>query len=533
MLGGCGGIVGGAVVGGLMAYQGLGGVFWLFVVYSGLTGVALGFLGRHRPGGVVALGLLLGLLGWLAWTLTLDPLRRGETPTWTAAAAAAEYPRLVGDLLAGAMAGVLFPLLARFLPERAEPEPAVAARIVIIGGGFGGVAAAQRFEKLRARGRAVDVTLVSDSNFLLFTPMLAEVAGGALEAQHISAPVRACAPHTRFRRGEVTRIDITERAVVLRTGGLRDERVPFDHLVVATGVVPAFFGLPGVEERGFTLKTLGDAARLRAHVLGLLELAEQESDPRERARQLSFVVAGGGFAGAEAVAELFDLVHGVLRHYPGIDPEEPAFMLVHSGQRILPELSDRLGDYARERLEARGIGFRFGVRVAEVAESAVWLNDRTSIPARTLVWTAGNRPGPLLSGRKLTTDAALRVEGVDGIWAVGDCAEIPDPEGRPYPPTAQHALREGAQVADNVVAVLEGRAPKPFVFRTIGILCLLGHRTAAAEIKGRRFSGLAAWFLWRGIYLAKLPGAEKRLRVLSDWVIDLAFPRDITVSRDA
>jgi NADH dehydrogenase len=161
----------------------------------------------------------------------------------------------------------------------------------------------------------------------------------------------------------------------------------------------------------------------------------------------------------------------------------------------------------------------------------VWLTDRTNIPARTLVWTAGNKPGRLLSGERLNVDAQMRVQGVEAIWAIGDCAKIPDPDGGFFPPTAQHALREGKKVASNISAVLAGREPAAFTFSTIGVLCLLGHRTAAAEIKGRTFSGLLAWFLWRGIYLAKLPGAEKRLRVLLDWTIDLVFPRDITVTK--
>ncbi|ROO85994.1 NADH dehydrogenase [Actinocorallia herbida] len=535
--GGLAGLLGGAVVCVPLAAQEGVSVAELaaFAVIAVLTGCAVGWSGRHRPEGMVALGVLLGLLAWFAGAMSLERLAQGGSLSWSLEGVAGPYPRLIAGVLAGGLTGLLAGPITRVLPVRkGRPgEPARPARVVIVGGGFGGVAVAQRFERLARRGAAVDVTLVSDSPFLLFTPMLAEVAGGALEAQHIGAPVRACAPHTRFRRGEVVRIDAGRKIVVLRTGGHRDEELSYDHLVIATGVAPAFFGLPGVEERAFTLKTLGDAARLRAHVLALLDLAEQESDPRARRRQLSFVVAGGGFAGAETVAELFDLVHGVLRHYPGIDPAEPAFTLVHSGDGILPEMPASLGAYARERLEARGIRFRLGVRVAEAADSAVWLTDRTEIPAQTLVWTAGNKPGPLLSGDRLKTDAALRVDGAADVWAVGDCARIPDPSGAPYPPTAQHALREGRKAADNIGAVLAGREPEQFVFRAIGILCLLGHRTAAAEIRGLRLSGLAAWFLWRGIYLAKLPGADKRVRVLFDWSLDLVFPRDLTAGRDA
>jgi NADH dehydrogenase len=414
-------------------------------------------------------------------------------------------------------------------------------RVVIVGGGFGGVSAAQRFERLALRGLRVDVTIVSDSNFLLFTPMLAEVASGALEAQHISAPVRAAAAHTRFRRGVVEDLDTETRTVSVATGGDEPEVLPYDHLVMAVGAVPYFLDLPGMAEHAFTLKSLADAALLRDHVLALLERADLEADPAQRARQLTFVVAGGGFAGTETAAELFDLVHGVLHYYPGIHPDEPRFVLIHSRPAILPELSTELGEYALERLRARGIEFRLGVRAAGVDADGVLIGDGERIETATFVWTAGNRPSPLTAllpgergrGGAIITDAAFRAVGVDRVWAIGDCAQIPDlaaGDDHYFPPTAQHAMREGKAVADNIAAVLRGRKPKAFHFQTIGIFVALGHRTAAGEIRGRRFSGLAAWFLWRGIYLAKLPGIEKRVRVLFDWALELAFPRDIVVT---
>ncbi|MBV9845680.1 MAG: FAD-dependent oxidoreductase, partial [Kutzneria sp.] len=249
-----------------------------------------------------------------------------------------------------------------------------------------------------------------------------------------------------------------------------------------------------------------------------------------RRQLLSFVVVGGGFAGTELVAELFDLVHGVLPFYPGIHPDDPRFVLVHSGTGILPELPAELGDYALAKLRNRGIQFRLGTRVAAARESVVQLNDETEIGAGTLVWTAGNRPVPLAGlDPVLEADAALRVRGERGIWAVGDCVRIPDPDnpGKYHPATAQHALREGKAVANNIVAEISGARPEPFRFRTLGILVALGHRTAVADLRGRRFYGLAAWLLWRGIYLGKLPGTEKKLRVLGDWLLDLAFRRDI------
>jgi NADH dehydrogenase len=487
-------------------------------------------------------GVLLGCLGWLLYPLTLVPLLAGETPTWSAGAAAASYPQLVGDVLHGGLTGALLAVLITAGAGRTGSPAGTPAtrltRIVIIGGGFAGVSAGRAFEKLAVRGAPVDVTLVSESNYLLFTPMLAEVASGALEARHISAPVRASVSHTRFRHGRVEQVDPIARTV--RLAGPAGS-IPYDHLVLAVGSVPHTFGLPGVEDHAWTLKNLSDATRLRDHVIGLLERAEQEPDPDVRRRILTFVVAGAGFAGTETIAELYDLVYGVVRFYPAIGPQDARFVLVHPGDRILPELGPELAAYALERLEARGIEFRSGARVAEATADRVRLTDGEWLPSTTFVWTAGNRPGALASdlsgtdGGPLHTDRQLRVIGFDQVWAVGDCARIPDParDGEHCPPTAQHAIRAGAAVAANVAATIAGREPAAFGFRTLGVLVALGHRTAAGDVRGVRFSGFAAWVLWRGVYLAKLPGMEKRLRVLFDWLLDLAFPRDIVVTTAA
>jgi NADH dehydrogenase len=522
----------------------------LLLVLATMTGAVLAAVVGSRPGGLpisVSGGLLLGLLAWIAWSLTVEPLLRGQGPTWSAAAAGETLRQLVGDVVQGGLTGAtlhgLLSARARMgaravavpLPERSVP------RVVIVGGGFAGVSAARRFEEHAARGVALDVTLVSQSNYLLFTPMLAEVASSALQARHISVPVRASCPLTRFRRGKVDAIDLEHRVVHVSDG--LDQpltTVPFDHLVLGLGAVPHFHRLPGIEEHAFSLKTLEDATRLRNHVLGLLERAEGEPDAEERRRQLTFAVAGGGFAGTEMVAELFDLVHGVLHFYPRIRPRDPRFVLVHSGDRILPELSPRLAEYALDRLRGRGIEFWLTTRVAGATADAMLLQGGDALPTRTLVWTAGTRPHPLLAslpgdkGRAgaVRVDGTLAVTGLDGVWAVGDCAEIPDPGrgGLPYPPTAQHATREGRALADNVVAVLRGEAPAQFRFRTIGTLVALGHRTAVAEVLGQRFSGLAAWVLWRGVYLAKLPGLERKLRVFFDWSLDLVLSRDIVAT---
>ena len=374
--------------------------------------------------------------------------------------------------------------------------------------------------------------------------MLAEVASSGLEAQHISAPLRAALLRTRFHRAEVEMIDTEAQIVRIRAGAsIPVEALTYDHLVLALGSAPHFHNLPGVAENAFTLKTLQDATVLRNHVILLLEQADVEPDEAERRRQLTFVVAGAGFAGTEMIAELFDLTHSALRYYPHISTRDLRFVIIHSRDRILPELSADLADYALHKLQARGIEFRLSVRVTRATQDGVQLSDGTIVPTHTLVWTAGNQPNPVLetlpcektrTGTIIAEDT-LQVKGFDNIWVVGDCARIPDAynPGQFCPPTAQHALREGKVVAENVSAALRGEPPKVFRFRTLGTLVALGHRTGVAEIKGWKFSGLLAWLMWRTIYLSKLPGLEKKVRVALDWAIDLFFPRDIVLTMNA
>ena len=358
-----------------------------------------------------------------------------------------------------------------------------------------------------------------------------------MQPQHISAPIRAASPRTRFLQTKAVGIDLDAQVVHLEKD--RNGSIRFDHLVLALGSVPNYRGIPGVADHAFPLKSLGDAMVLRNHVISMLEQADAEQDPAERRRMLTFAVAGAGFAGTEMIAELYDLAFSTLRYYPKVPIGELRFVLVHSRDRILPELGPELADYALTKLRDRGIEMRLGVRVAAASASSMSLSDGTEIETRTLVWTAGNRPNPLLQsiGADLTDSGAipasseLQVIGRANVWAVGDCAQIPDPDqpGAFYPPTAQHASRQGKTLADNIVSVIRGRAPKPFRFKAIGTLVALGHNTAAAEIRGRRFSGLLAWMMWRAIYLAKLPGIEKKVRVLFDWTVDLFFPRDIVL----
>jgi NADH:ubiquinone reductase (H+-translocating) len=502
---------------------------------AGREGQATGDLPLPPPGlaGGVVDGMLLGVLAWAVLTLTVLPT--------LGKAATALFPTLLVSLCAGGLVGPgLQAALRQRSPARRLSAPARGRqRIVILGGGFGGVAAAHRFEQLLPWTPGLDVTLVSQGNSLLFTPMLAEVAAGSVAAANVSVPLRAACPRTRFRRAEVLGIDPAGQAIHLRSAGGVLETLPYDHLVLAVGAVPNLRDLPGVAANALTLKTLEDARRLRDHVIGRLEQADQEDHPRERRRWLTFVVAGGGFAGTEAIASVFDLVHSVLRYFPHVRPNEPRFVLVHARERILPELGSRLAGYAHGKLEARGIELRLGTTVAAADAGGVVLDDGERLPARTLIWAAGSRPSPLLAdlplarhGGAVLVDPTLRVRGTDNVWAVGDCARVPDVErrGAPCPPTAQHAVRQGKAVADNVVAAMTGRAPEPFRYRALGFLVPLGHQSAAAELRGMRFSGLPAWLLWRGLYLWKLPGSQKRLRVLLDWTVELFFPRDIALT---
>ncbi len=519
------------------------------VIGAGFGGVSRNF--NMSIAATISVGGLYGLVWWIIGPLTLGALFDGRNPTWSLLEANDLFPSLIGHLLFGGTTGLgSYILLAAYRQMRPEalatavPTEAPKRRVVILGGGFGGVSVAQRLEKFYARDASLEITLVSQSNYLLFTPMLAEVASSALEAQHISAPLRASCPHTRFRRAEVIAID-TEASTVLVNGSAagHSEEIPYDHLVLALGSVPNFFGLPGLEENSITMKTLEDATHLRNHVIGLLEHADAEQDEEERRRQLTFTVAGGGFAGTETIAELRDLVRSIARFYPSISAEDLRFVLIHSRDRILPELSAGLGDYALRKLKARGIEFLLNSRVVGANARGVMLDGQDLLPTCTLVWTAGNQPNPVIANLPceknragaVVVDSNLQVAGLPNVWALGDCAQVPDPdnEGQFYPPTAQHALREGKVVAENVVAALQGNPLKEFRFKALGILVGLGHRTGAAEIRGWRFSGLLAWFMWRSIYLSKLPGLEKKVRVFLDWSIDLFFPRDTVLTSSA
>ena len=415
-------------------------------------------------------------------------------------------------------------------------------RIVILGGGFGGVYAAMHLEKLLTRERALEICLISRDNFFLFTPMLHEIAASDLEITNIVNPIRKLLRKVEVLVGDVDQIDLRNKQVLISRGYHKHaQQLDYDHLVIALGSVTNFYDVPGLAERAIAMKSLRDAIQLRVQLLRHLEEANSESDPAERRSSLTFVVAGGGFAGVETVAALNDFVREALPFYPNLCEDMLRVMLVHSGPSILPELGESLGRYTEKVLARRGVEVRLNTRVKSVTETKVFLADGVSIPSRTLVWTAGTVPSPIISSLpcakergRLLVNKFLRVPDWPDVWAVGDCAFVPDIRnpGESHPPTAQHAIREGKVVAQNIAAVLSGRPLKSFSFRTIGLLASIGRRTGVARIFGYNFSGFFAWWMWRTVYLSKLPGLDKKVRVAFDWTLDLLFPKDVCAVYD-
>src|SRR6266436_4794403 len=408
--------------------------------------------------------------------------------------------------------------------------------IVILGGGFAGLYAAKYFDKRLARRADVEVTLISRENFILFTPMLHEVAAGDLSPGDIVNPVRKILRHVKFVEAEVEAIDLFARCVRCRAGAPRFElNFEFDHLLLTLGSETNFFDLPGVSEWAATMKSLFDAAVMRNRVIGLLEEATLQKDSETRRRLLTFVTAGGGFAGAETTGAINDFVREIVRYYPDLNEELIRVVVIHPGDFLLPELGQELGDYAERKLQQRKVEIIKGTRVASYDGERVTLADGKSIDAATLIWTAGVKPSPVIGplpcekqrGRLLVSEY-LAVTGVPGLWAAGDCAAVPVSNTEKFhPPTAQHGLREGLVAAKNIAAVVLDRPLKPFIFATLGQLATIGRRKGVAMVFGIKFSGFVAWVFWRTVYLMKLPRLPKKLRVMVGWTLDLFFARYI------
>jgi len=422
------------------------------------------------------------------------------------------------------------------------------SKIVILGGGFAGVAVARRLEKKLRPGEA-EIALVSRDNFTLFTPMLPEVSSGGIEPRHVVTPVRAQLKHTTFVLGEIASIDLDARRVEARhpiTGDVT--ALDYDQLVLALGSVTSTFGIEGVARYTLPLKTLEDAETLRNRIVAALEQAVVTPPGPERDRLLTFVVVGGGYTGCECAGELVDFFHSIIRYYPALRLAEVRMILIEAGKALLADLPEAMGRYTARNLARRKVELVIGDGVARVDEREIALQSGTTIPTSTVVWSAGVRPSPVLRDLDGVVHARnggilvredMSVIGRPGVWALGDCAWIPTrPDAHQsdknawYPATAQHAIREGPALADNIVAALRGEPTRPFRFTALGTMASLGARRGVAALPGGIvLTGFLAWVLWRTYYLARLPGIDRRLRVSVDWTLGLLFPRDIAEMR--
>lgn len=412
--------------------------------------------------------------------------------------------------------------------------------IAIIGGGFAGVYCAQQVLK-RLGPTHLRVGVIASENHMVFQPMLPEVVGGSLSPQHVVNPIRMICKGADVLKGTVTTLDLENRVLTLDGGRFSSNvSVTFDHLMLAPGAGVDLSRIPGMSEHAYLMRTVGDAMKLRAAIISRMEEANLITKAQQRKEMLSFVVVGGGYSGVETAGQIQDLIAGVRRYYDNIDEGEATVTLIHSGDRLLGMLGEKLGDYTGDCLAKMGVNLIFNKRVRAVTARTVQLNDGTTITSHLVVCTVGNAPHPLIkelgaSGAvplergKLVVEATGRVTGLEKVWSAGDCALFPKADGGCCPETAQFAMRQGALIGDNIVASLREKPLKPFTFTGLGELATIGHRKAVAMVMGLRFSGLLAWFMWRTVYLMKLPGLDRKLRVMAEWTFEMFFPRDINL----
>jgi len=425
------------------------------------------------------------------------------------------------------------------LPRRIKLE------VAILGGGFAGVYCGQKIAKtIRRAGLAPDqAVIVSDQNYMVFQPMLAEVAGASIAPRHVVNPIRLLCRGIQVLRGKVLHIDPVKREVRIDTGKFSAGVIlEYRHLVLGLGAEIDLSRVPGMPEHAFVMQNVGDAMILRATIISRIEEAYAEERVDVRKRLLTFVVVGGGYSGVETAGEILDLLHESVRYYGGLSKDDMRVVLVHSRERILHTLGDSLGDYAAKKLRGRGLEILLEERVRAVTSTRVYLQSGGVIETACVISTVGNAPNAAIrelcdsfgmahEWHRLHTDEFMRVKGQENIWAAGDCALIPLAEkpGETCPQTAQFAMRQGVRVAENIGLHLEKKPLKPFTFKGLGELASIGHQTAVASIMGMKFSGFIAWFMWRSIYLSKLPGIDRKLRIMIDWSLDLFFPRDINL----
>jgi NADH dehydrogenase len=420
----------------------------------------------------------------------------------------------------------------------ARPSTSLAPRIVILGGGFAGVTTALELAKRCAGTLPVHITLVSDQNFFLFTPMLAEAATGAVESRHVLYPIRPLCGKWGIEFGEmsVEAVDLDRRRVIARHRRSETrQQVHYDKLILALGAAPNTAIVPGATEHALTFKGVGDAVKIRNRVIDLFEAAALTDDPWMRQRLLTFVVVGAGHAGTELVAALEELTREILlRHYPSIP--QSAVRLVLVGSAVLPQTATNLAAYAKEQLLARGIEIETS-RAAGVSADGLSLQDGRVIPSDCVIWTAGNRVSPVVANLsvpkardgRLLVNEYFEVQATRDVYALGDNATQTDPHtGQPYVATAQVAIRQARALGRILEAELTGRERKPFRFRLLGEMVPLSRRTAVADLRGLKLLGFPAWFMWKTVYMLKLPTLAARVRVVLDWTVELFFERDVS-----
>jgi NADH dehydrogenase len=428
------------------------------------------------------------------------------------------------------------------IPGMVAHSPDRFIKVAIIGGGFAGVYCARELLR-RARRYGLDLSesgvgVIANENHMVFQPMLPEVAGGSLSPQHVVNPIRMICRGAEVLKGEVTHIDLTRRVLTLSGGKNTPEvTIGFQELLIAPGASVDLSRIPGMAEHAYLMRTVGDAMKLRAAIISRMEEANLVNNPRLRRELLSFVVIGGGYSGVETAGQIQDLIGGVRRYYRNISPDDATVTLVHSGERLLGMLSEKLGAYTGDCLRKMGVKIVFRCRVRAVTARTVQLSDGTNVDSSLVVSTVGNAPHPLIARQtglplergKLVVEPTGQVRGVEGVWAAGDGCAFPKSDGGKCPETAQFAMRQGALVGANIAAHLAGRPLKPFRFTGLGELATIGHQRAVAQVFGLRFSGIIAWFMWRTIYLSKLPGLDRKLRVMAEWTFEVFFPRDINL----
>jgi NADH dehydrogenase len=409
----------------------------------------------------------------------------------------------------------------------------MAWNVVIAGGGFGGAAAAHELERALPK-QSARLVLVNESNFALYTPFLPEAAAGTLEPRHVVTPLREMLKRTYLRLGAIVGHDPEAKTVTLRAKYGETEKLPYDQLLVALGSTSRVLPVPGLAQHAVGFKSLPDAIYLRNHVIETLEEANATEDPGRRDELLTYVFVGGGYAGLEALAELQDFAADAMDCYPRARLHGMRWALVEATDRVLPEIDPQLADYALRELRGRGIDIRLGTTLEEVTANSARLSSGEVLPTRTVVWTAGVAPQPILKELNLPLDERgrvpvdpyLRVQGMNSVWAIGDCAAAPDPRGGICPPTAQHAVRQGPVAARNIAAELGVGSPRPFEYRGQASFVNLGRYKAVGRIGDRTFRGFPAWWMARTYHMSQIPGTARKVRAVLDWTAGLPFGRD-------